>query len=63
MPRSPLPASQELIGWEQRLAACLAVLGVSAILNPDSRSLHGLAHPVRMQIFELLSFDGPVTAR
>ncbi|MCQ8771014.1 ArsR/SmtB family transcription factor [Streptomyces telluris] len=28
----------------------------------DARSLRGLAHPLRMQIFELLSLDGPATA-
>ncbi|MFG2816626.1 helix-turn-helix domain-containing protein [Streptomyces sp. NPDC048410] len=28
----------------------------------DARSLRGLAHPLRMSIFELLSLDGPATA-
>ncbi|MGW1378471.1 helix-turn-helix domain-containing protein [Streptomyces sp. NPDC002446] len=28
----------------------------------DARSLRGLAHPLRMNIFELLSLDGPATA-
>ncbi|MFC5666872.1 ArsR/SmtB family transcription factor [Kitasatospora misakiensis] len=28
----------------------------------DARSLRGLAHPLRMQIFELLNLDGPATA-
>ncbi|MEV0278831.1 helix-turn-helix domain-containing protein [Streptomyces sp. NPDC050610] len=28
----------------------------------DAHSLRGLAHPLRMQIFELLSLDGPATA-
>ncbi|AUY48434.1 helix-turn-helix domain-containing protein [Streptomyces sp. CB01881] len=28
----------------------------------DARSLRGLAHPLRMQIFELLNLDGPSTA-
>ncbi|MEU8549154.1 helix-turn-helix domain-containing protein [Streptomyces roseoverticillatus] len=28
----------------------------------DARSLRGLAHPLRMRIFELLSLDGPATA-
>ncbi|MFI0938184.1 ArsR/SmtB family transcription factor [Streptomyces sp. NPDC021020] len=28
----------------------------------DARSLRGLAHPLRMKIFELLSLDGPATA-
>ena len=28
----------------------------------DARSLKGLAHPLRMRIFELLSLDGPATA-
>ncbi|WAZ26958.1 helix-turn-helix domain-containing protein [Streptomyces cinnabarinus] len=28
----------------------------------DARSLRGLAHPLRMHIFELLSLDGPATA-
>ncbi|MFD7102613.1 ArsR/SmtB family transcription factor [Streptomyces celluloflavus] len=28
----------------------------------DARSLRGLAHPLRMEIFELLSLDGPATA-
>lgn len=28
----------------------------------DARSLRGLAHPLRMRIFEMLSLDGPATA-
>ncbi|MDX3855234.1 helix-turn-helix domain-containing protein [Streptomyces sp. AK02-01A] len=28
----------------------------------DARSLRGLAHPLRMKIFELLSLDGPATS-
>ncbi|MFE2107309.1 ArsR/SmtB family transcription factor [Kitasatospora sp. NPDC059463] len=28
----------------------------------DARSLRGLAHPLRMKIFELLNLDGPATA-
>ncbi|MEV6974099.1 helix-turn-helix domain-containing protein [Kitasatospora sp. NPDC093806] len=28
----------------------------------DARSLRGLAHPLRMRIFELLNLDGPATA-
>ncbi|WP_380281637.1 ArsR/SmtB family transcription factor [Kitasatospora purpeofusca] len=28
----------------------------------DARSLRGLAHPLRMEIFELLNLDGPATA-
>ncbi|MFF2846119.1 helix-turn-helix domain-containing protein [Streptomyces sp. NPDC058001] len=28
----------------------------------DARSLRGLAHPLRMNIFELLSLDGPATS-
>ncbi|WP_394298671.1 ArsR/SmtB family transcription factor [Streptomyces rimosus] len=28
----------------------------------DARSLRGLAHPLRMRIFELLTLDGPATA-
>ncbi|MGW5352578.1 ArsR/SmtB family transcription factor [Streptomyces sp. NPDC004031] len=28
----------------------------------DARSLRGLAHPLRMKIFEILSLDGPATA-
>jgi DNA-binding transcriptional ArsR family regulator len=28
----------------------------------DARSLRGLAHPLRMSIFEMLSLDGPATA-
>ena len=28
----------------------------------DARSLRGLAHPLRMNIFEILSLDGPATA-
>ncbi|MFJ6135241.1 ArsR/SmtB family transcription factor [Kitasatospora sp. NPDC092286] len=34
----------------------------SAHRRIDARSLRGLAHPLRMQIFELLNLDGPSTA-
>ncbi len=36
--------------------------GYPALLNPDARSLRGLAHPVRLQILDILRLEGPATA-
>jgi DNA-binding transcriptional ArsR family regulator len=32
------------------------------VVNPDARSLRGLAHPLRLQLLGLLRMDGPATA-
>lgn len=36
--------------------------GFPARLNPDARSLRGLAHPLRLKILDILRFEGPATA-
>lgn len=36
--------------------------GRPARLNPDARSLRGLAHPTRLEILDILRFEGPATA-
>lgn len=36
--------------------------GYPARLNPDARSLRGLAHPLRLQILDILRLEGPATA-
>lgn len=36
--------------------------GRPARLNPDASSLRGLAHPLRLEIMDVLRFEGPATA-
>lgn len=36
--------------------------GYPARLNPDARSLRALAHPLRLQILDILRLEGPATA-
>jgi DNA-binding transcriptional ArsR family regulator len=36
--------------------------GYPARLNPDAKSLRALAHPIRLQILDILQLEGPATA-